>query len=322
MTAAIQSIDASTLTAREFHERIVPGGLPVVLRDIAAAWPVTRAGRKSPEALRDYLLGFDKGEPVRAMMGPPGIKGRFFYNEALTGFNFRTESLRLDAASTLLDGMRKVLRTMVAKQREIGERTSVVMEGRDIGTVVLPDAPLKVFIPARDEVRAARGQHAAHAAAGLADRADQLARLVGGDPAGDAQNDRWSPRRLGRPGLSRQLCLPPLARRGDQLAQPRRERRGPANWLHRGQSAGRRGGTQSHETALAGGGPAAGPDSGCSGCGDQPQEVGADGRVSHGGPVEREVRRLASVLQVAELGGQGVGAAAARPGAGRGRPLR
>jgi cytidylate kinase len=33
-----------------------------------------------------------------------------------------------------------------------------VVEGRDIGTVVLPDAPLKVFITARDEVRATRRQ--------------------------------------------------------------------------------------------------------------------------------------------------------------------
>ena len=35
---------------------------------------------------------------MRAMMGPPAINGRFFYNEAITGFNFRTESIRLDAA--------------------------------------------------------------------------------------------------------------------------------------------------------------------------------------------------------------------------------
>src|SRR5207249_4767648 len=37
----------------------------------------------------------------------------------------------------LIPGVR---RAMVAKQREIGERSSVVMEGRDIGTVVFPDA--------------------------------------------------------------------------------------------------------------------------------------------------------------------------------------
>ena len=38
---------------------------------------------------------------------------------------------------------------MVAKQREIGERTSVVMEGRDIGTVVFPQADVKIFLDAQ-----------------------------------------------------------------------------------------------------------------------------------------------------------------------------
>jgi hypothetical protein len=104
MAQAIPEIDASSLTARAFHDDHVATGRPVVLRNIASAWPVTKAARKSGAALRDYLLTFDKGEPARAMIGPPGIKGRFFYNEALTGFNFRTESLRLDAAlNHLLD---------------------------------------------------------------------------------------------------------------------------------------------------------------------------------------------------------------------------
>jgi len=41
-----------------------------------------------------------------------------------------------------------VRRAMVAKQREIGERASVVMEGRDIGTVVFPKADVKIFLDA------------------------------------------------------------------------------------------------------------------------------------------------------------------------------
>jgi cytidylate kinase len=41
-------------------------------------------------------------------------------------------------------------------QRSAGERTSVVMEGRDIGTVVLPDAEVKFFLTASDAVRARR----------------------------------------------------------------------------------------------------------------------------------------------------------------------
>ncbi len=49
-----------------------------------------------------------------------------------------------------------VRRAMVAKQREIGERASVVMEGRDIGTVVFPNADVKIFLDARPEARVHR----------------------------------------------------------------------------------------------------------------------------------------------------------------------
>ncbi len=49
-----------------------------------------------------------------------------------------------------------VRRAMVAKQREIGQRTSVVMEGRDIGTVVFPDADVKIFLDARPAERVRR----------------------------------------------------------------------------------------------------------------------------------------------------------------------
>lgn len=41
-----------------------------------------------------------------------------------------------------------VRRALVEKQRELGMRTSVIMEGRDIGTVVFPDADVKVFLDA------------------------------------------------------------------------------------------------------------------------------------------------------------------------------
>jgi CMP/dCMP kinase len=50
-------------------------------------------------------------------------------------------------------GVRHVL---VAEQRRAGERGSVVMEGRDIGSVVFPDAQLKIFLTASPETRANR----------------------------------------------------------------------------------------------------------------------------------------------------------------------
>jgi CMP/dCMP kinase len=49
-----------------------------------------------------------------------------------------------------------VRRAMVAKQREMGERTSVVMEGRDIGTVVFPNADVKIYLDAHPPERVRR----------------------------------------------------------------------------------------------------------------------------------------------------------------------
>ena len=49
-----------------------------------------------------------------------------------------------------------VREAMVEKQREMGKNKGVVMDGRDIGTTVFPDAELKVFVTASAEVRAQR----------------------------------------------------------------------------------------------------------------------------------------------------------------------
>jgi cytidylate kinase len=49
-----------------------------------------------------------------------------------------------------------VRRKMVEYQRKLGEERGVVMDGRDIGTVVFPDAAIKIFLTASLEVRAER----------------------------------------------------------------------------------------------------------------------------------------------------------------------
>ncbi len=49
-----------------------------------------------------------------------------------------------------------VRRALVEKQRAMGDRLSVVMEGRDIATHVFPDAQVKIFLDAAADVRAAR----------------------------------------------------------------------------------------------------------------------------------------------------------------------
>lgn len=53
---------------------------------------------------------------------------------------------------------------MVTKQRELGAQGGVVMEGRDIGTAVFPDAEVKIFLDAAPEVRGNRRFHQINAA--------------------------------------------------------------------------------------------------------------------------------------------------------------
>ena len=50
----------------------------------------------------------------------------------------------------------KVREWMVARQRELGENGGIVMEGRDIGTKVFPDADIKVFLDADPVIREQR----------------------------------------------------------------------------------------------------------------------------------------------------------------------
>ncbi len=65
-------------------------------------------------------------------------------------------SLEMGAAASVVSVLPGVRRLLVARQRELGAGADIVMEGRDIGTVVFPDAEVKVFLTARPEVRAAR----------------------------------------------------------------------------------------------------------------------------------------------------------------------
>lgn len=57
-----------------------------------------------------------------------------------------------------VSAIKSVRQAMVAQQQQMGKRRGVVMDGRDIASVVFPDAELKVFMKASDEARARRRQ--------------------------------------------------------------------------------------------------------------------------------------------------------------------
>ena len=62
----------------------------------------------------------------------------------------------MDASVSTVAAVAGVRQVMVERQREIACRGAVVMAGRDIGTVVAPDAGVKIFLDASPEVRAQR----------------------------------------------------------------------------------------------------------------------------------------------------------------------
>ena len=58
--------------------------------------------------------------------------------------------------ASLVSAIPEVRKFLFNTQRSIAEKNSVVMDGRDIGTVILPDADVKIFLTASNEARAHR----------------------------------------------------------------------------------------------------------------------------------------------------------------------
>ena len=93
------------------------------------------------------------------------INIRFSYNPDLerhetylNGENVEDEIRRIEVSSmvSIISKIGKVRERLVQLQREIGMFKGIVMDGRDIGTVVFPDADIKIFMTAGEKVRAER----------------------------------------------------------------------------------------------------------------------------------------------------------------------
>jgi cytidylate kinase len=85
----------------------------------------------------------------------------------------------IDRAATAAARLPKVRAVLVARQRTEGERGGIVMEGRDIGSVVFPGAEVKIYLDASPEERARRRSadpaHATSRTAAAADVAVEMA---------------------------------------------------------------------------------------------------------------------------------------------------
>lgn len=115
--------------------------------------------------IQQHFFLQDKIDEEKLRKALPDIRITFERNEQtgrpdtyLNGINVEKEIRNMEVSDWVspvaaLDFVRHAL---VAKQQEMGKEKGVVMDGRDIGTVVFPDAELKIFVTASPEVRAQR----------------------------------------------------------------------------------------------------------------------------------------------------------------------
>ncbi|HVC86730.1 MAG TPA: (d)CMP kinase [Gaiellaceae bacterium] len=82
--------------------------------------------------------------------------GRVFVDD--TDVTSAIRQSRIDRMVPVVARHHEVREVMRERQRELGQHGNVVIEGRDIGTVVAPDAQVKIYLHADPEIRAARRQ--------------------------------------------------------------------------------------------------------------------------------------------------------------------
>lgn len=97
-------------------------------------------------------------EIVEIDLRPPTVKDGRKADVLLDGVDITWEIRRpeVDANVSEVSAYQRVRKAMTVQQRRIGQRGGVVMVGRDIGTVVFPEAELKIYLVASVEERAKR----------------------------------------------------------------------------------------------------------------------------------------------------------------------
>ena len=116
-------------------------------------------------ALRNNLISDGEVNREELIDSLPEIKIEFRYNPELhksemflDGENVEEEIRQLPVSQNVspVATITEVRQAMVKLQRKLGENKGIVMDGRDIGTVVFPEAELKLFVTASTEIRAKR----------------------------------------------------------------------------------------------------------------------------------------------------------------------
>ena len=130
--------------------------------------------------VRDEAEMTDLAEKIQIDVSPASKPDGRVCDVIVEGKDVTWETRRpeVDANVSIVSAYRGVRSAMSKQQRRIGQRGRVIMVGRDIGTVVLPEANLKIYLDASAQERARRRSNEIKARGGKADYDDILASVI------------------------------------------------------------------------------------------------------------------------------------------------
>lgn len=119
---------------------------------------VTWAAIKKLGSVNDEAAVTEIAESVHIDIQPPSVDDKRKCDVLVDGSDvtWAIRAREVEDSVSIASAYKNVRAAMSAQQRRIGKRGKVVMVGRDIGTVVLPEAELKIFLDASLETRAKR----------------------------------------------------------------------------------------------------------------------------------------------------------------------
>lgn len=147
------AIDGPASSGKSTVAKIIARNLDLIYLDTGAMYRLATfvALQKETDDAKE-IIEFIEKNPISFMNGQKG-------QEVLMGSENVTEVIRTNEVTNTvskISAMTEIREFMVAEQQRIAKNGGIIMDGRDIGTVVLPKADLKIFLVASVDERAER----------------------------------------------------------------------------------------------------------------------------------------------------------------------
>lgn len=156
---SIIAIDGPSASGKSTLAKLLADHLGYLYFDTGIMYrAVTLAAMEAGYQITDEFGITRLAETIHIDVRPPSVDDGRMYDVIMDGKDVTWQIRRGDVEVNVspVSAYRGVRSALTAQQRRIGQRGKVVMVGRDIGTVVLPEAELKIYLEASPEERARR----------------------------------------------------------------------------------------------------------------------------------------------------------------------